>query len=73
MNCLDLIAVASPPWGSWSVLNFVCRCWGCRFQFPSKEINYIRRKYMEQTIQTMDEYTSLYDKPKRGNGKPSGS
>ena len=28
---------------------------------------------MEQNTQTMDEYISMYDKPKRGKGKPSGS
>ena len=27
---------------------------------------------MEQSTQTMDEYISIYDKPKRGKGKPSG-
>ena len=28
---------------------------------------------MEQSTQTMDEHISLYDKPKRGKGKPPGS
>ena len=27
---------------------------------------------MEQSTQSMDEYISIYDKPKRGKGKPSG-
>ena len=28
---------------------------------------------MEQSTQTMDEYISVCDKPKRGKGEPSGS
>ena len=28
---------------------------------------------MEQNTQTMDEYMSIYDNPKRGKGKASGS
>ena len=28
---------------------------------------------MEQSTQTMDEYISTYDLPKRGKGKPPGS
>ena len=28
---------------------------------------------MEQSTQSMDEYISIYDKPKRGKGDPSGS
>ena len=28
---------------------------------------------MEQSTQTIDEYISIYDKPKRGKGKPSDS
>ena len=36
-------------------------------------IKYTRNFIMEQSTQTMKEYISIYDKPKRGKGRPVGS